>query len=108
MHDWLDWNRARWELGKQAVAEGKEPVDIEGGLEWNGWHSSEASYLPRGNDNRLTVAFTRLWFPGVTGRYALAFSAVPKSEIIGSKSYSQWLLPGAHDFVLLKEQDDEH
>ncbi|HZV33227.1 MAG TPA: glycosyltransferase family 39 protein, partial [Verrucomicrobiae bacterium] len=37
-HDLLAWNTVRWNLGREAVAKGITPADIEGGFEWNGWY----------------------------------------------------------------------
>ena len=108
MHDWLSWNAARWELGRQAVAQGIAPTDIEGGFEWNGWyacadpdHSLVGPARPplRHQGVSLSLPFTQRWFPAVTGQYALAFTQPTNSFVIASKQYTQWL--GASPRVFL-------
>jgi hypothetical protein len=105
-HDWLAWNSARWELGRKAVGEGIDARDIEGGLEWDGWYSPglrlSAPEQPQGLANPLTQSY----FPHLTGRYALAFSQVPRSVIVGKQAYSQWLPPGERHFLLLRDVDE--
>lgn len=107
MHDWLSWNAARWALGERAVAERHiEPFDIDGGLEWNGWHAPDARPEPGPGDGGagLAIGWTRAYFPNVTGRYALSFSELRGGTVIDREPYSQWLLPGAHWFLLVREE----
>jgi hypothetical protein len=113
MHDWLAWNSARWQLGREAVSRGIPATDIEGGFEWDGYYSQgpaawyEASQrrpnsIPRRRLVLLPVnAFA---FPEITGRYALAFS-VPAglpAEVVASQPYSLWLTPGRRAIYVLK------
>jgi len=107
MHDWLAWNAARWELGQQAVANKMiPPTNIEGGFEWDGWFTSADPQRPLANPERtqpvnetpgLNLLLSRYYFPAVNGRYALSFSKLPESEIIGAKSYQLWLPPHRKD-----------
>jgi len=108
LHDWLSWNRARWDLGRQALASlGAQPTDIEGGFEWNGWYAtadpnhSHVGSAPFNNKPGLSLPFTRYYFPEVTGRYALAFSPIQHGTIVASNSYIQWLPPDRKEFLLL-------
>ena len=112
MHDWLAWNAARWELGRQAVANKLiAPTDIEGGFEWDGWFTSADPQRPLANPERtqpanetagLNLLLSRYYFPAVNGRYALSFSKLPESEIIGARSYQLWLPPHRKDLLLLE------
>ena len=113
MHDWLSWNSARWELGRQAVV-GKaiSPGDIEGGFEWNGWYACRepgsppvppAPGHPNINDGSLLLPFTRYLFPQVTGRFALAFTPQPGSVIVAWQLYPVWLPPGKKAFLLVQQ-----
>jgi hypothetical protein len=105
VHDCLAWNRVRWDLGRQALAQSKSPWDIEGGFEWNGWYSCEApKTLPKPTSGGLTMGYARLQFPHVTGRYALAFSIVPGSVSRTSLPYTLWLVPGTREFYFVEEQ----
>jgi hypothetical protein len=104
MHDWLSWNSARWELGREAVHAGIDPRDIEGGYEWNGWHGPDR--LPPWNgglsDAGLDLTFTKNNFWWVTGKYALAFSQQPGTVERDARPYALWLSPGSHRFLLLQ------
>ena len=104
IHDLMAWNSARVALGQRALARGIAPTDIEGGFAWDGWYAENgatdlAPRPPRG----LTLAVTRLFFPHVTGRYALSFSPLPNSRVIDSEPYVQWLIPGEHRFYFVEE-----
>jgi hypothetical protein len=97
MHDWLSWNGARWELGRRAVATRHiDPLEIEGGFEWDGWSSARAL----GSSRQSPSGFD--WFPEVTGRYALSFSIVDNTEMVESLPYRLWLRAGDWHFYLLK------
>lgn len=106
MHDWLAWNAARYELGKRAIARGIAVADLEGGLEWDGWHSPEgAAPLPPGPlaaREGLALAMSKTLFPYLTGRYALSFSPLRGTRIRDAEPYRLWLLPGRREFVLLE------
>jgi hypothetical protein len=117
MHDWLVWNSARWELGRHALTGQVGPLDIEGGLEWNGWYDLQLSGPGRRRSweelfgravqrnssaaQGLTLPQTRTWFPGVRGRLALSFSQEPNTVVIAQVPYHLWLVPGQHIFFLL-------
>jgi hypothetical protein len=123
MHDWLADNAAMWELGRRALARGVDPADVEGGMEWNGWHQS-ADSLPQGRSWRelfailaikrkagppkgLTLESTRVWFPHVSGRYALSFSPLEGTQIVDSEPYVAWLSPGERRVYLLEWKSAE-
>jgi len=53
MHDWLAWNAARWELGRQALAQGIATTDIEGGFEWDGWYACADRTTPGWSPPRI-------------------------------------------------------
>jgi hypothetical protein len=110
-HDWAAWNSARWALGREAVTRNIRPMDIEGGLEWDGWHSREETFTPpaasassNSDANSLTLPFTKSFFPMVSGRYALAFTQPTNSVIIASMPYSTWLPPGKKSFLLVQQK----
>ncbi len=46
-HDYLAWNRARWQaLGDLMTLEHASFADIDGGFEFNGWYAYNANYIP--------------------------------------------------------------
>jgi hypothetical protein len=118
MHDWLAWNAAAWDLGRRAVAGGIDPLDIEGGLEWDGWHEAPrakpqrrswrelfplaVSVQVKSKPKGLTVEWTRVWFPHVTGRYALSFTPIEGAALVDSQRYRMWLSTGERSIYLLR------
>jgi hypothetical protein len=103
MHDWLAWNRARWELGRRALERHIHPWEIEGGVEWDGWFAPEENAEePSRQARRLTLPFTDDWFPHVAGRYALSFSQLSGTQLSDSEPYALWLAPGQRRFFLVR------
>ncbi|HEV2693797.1 MAG TPA: glycosyltransferase family 39 protein [Verrucomicrobiae bacterium] len=113
LHDWLSWNSARWDLGRQAVAaKAVPPADIEGGFEWNGWYTCPEPGSPpvatslghtNQNDGLLLLPFTRFFFPDVNGRFALAFTQPPDSTVVASQPYTLWLPPAHKEFLFVQK-----
>jgi hypothetical protein len=102
MHDCFSWNQARWSLGRQALDQTIRPWEIEGGFTWDGWYSLEAPPSASPIRGGLTMFYTRQRFPHVTGRYALAFSALPAGVIQASQPYRLWFAPGDHSFYFIE------
>jgi hypothetical protein len=111
VHDWLSWNSARWDLGRQALAHGIIATDIEGGFEWNGWFGTvdPARPLPSPNqhprfddESTLALPFSRIYFPQVTGRFALTFTPLPNSAVVAAKKYSLWLSSSPQGFLFVR------
>jgi hypothetical protein len=110
MHDWLSWNSARWALGRRAVARGIAPHDIEGGFEWDGWHSPRAKAVPVPKmpaPLRLTIGYSRLAFPELTGRYAIAFEQPHETTLVDAEPYRLWLAPGRRRLLLVRAEADQ-
>jgi len=99
MHDWLAWNSALWDLGRQAVHAGVNPLVIEGGLEWNGTHWIDGGCPAQPVEGgQFRLERTPQYFPGVRGEQGLAFAPPERSTVRALRPYSQWLLPGEHYF----------
>jgi hypothetical protein len=108
MHDWLAWNRARWDLGNRALSRRIQPQDIEGGFEWDGWHGNVTRDKNPGERQGLALEFLHSWFPHITGRYALSFSELPDSVTVDSEPYTLWLKPGVHRLFLLEYRPEPY
>jgi hypothetical protein len=107
MHDWLAWNAARWELGRRTLARGIPARDIEGGLEWDGWHAPlrwSQRDAQRPPFTGFLLPITKGHFPHVRGRYALSFSPFSATLVRDSEAYTQWLPPGRRQFFLLESR----
>jgi hypothetical protein len=108
MHDWLEWNRARWAVGRSAV--GIHPWQIEGGLEWDGWFAPGpgAPEPPEGlakNSNIRLVSSYDFHFWHVIGDYGLGFKIPEGAHAIRTAPFHLWLVPGQREFYLVQYED---
>jgi hypothetical protein len=99
MHDWLSWNSAWWALGNRVVTHGTEATDIEGGFEWDAWHTS-LSNEKQNKPARFTLHTMRDWF--TRSRYALSFSPLAGTVTEDSEPYGLWLRPDAWKVYLIR------
>jgi hypothetical protein len=51
-HDYLQWNRIRWDMGRSLIAAGVDPLTIVGGFEFNAWHNYDA-FSNRGDSSKV-------------------------------------------------------
>jgi hypothetical protein len=51
-HDYLAWNRIRWELGNELLAQKVDPLSVSGGFEFNGWNNYD-TFRARGNVEKI-------------------------------------------------------
>jgi 4-amino-4-deoxy-L-arabinose transferase-like glycosyltransferase len=51
-HDYMAWNRLRWELGGDLLKQGVDPLTISGGFEFNAWHNYD-TFRARGNIRKV-------------------------------------------------------
>jgi hypothetical protein len=106
MHDWLSWNEARWTLGKNAIASGIHPWEIEGGLEWNGWYGPDNQPgLPpaKGPVAAMIAQYNAdLHFGHIIDRYALGAQQPADMVVRARQPYTVWLPPGNRVFMLLQ------
>jgi hypothetical protein len=105
MHDWLSWNAARWEVGRRALARGIPSADIEGGFEWDGWHSPYVLRQGFPAESRdMVLPGMRDIFPHITGRCALTFAPPAGTVVLDREPYELWLLPGRRYFWLVERR----
>ncbi len=92
LHDYLSWNRVRWELGRSLIAEGVRLEHIEGGLEWDAWHLFYNQ--PRQVLGPLSSPYL-LWYtrvvPELDPKYLVSFSAIPGYTVLRSAPYHSYL-----------------
>jgi 4-amino-4-deoxy-L-arabinose transferase-like glycosyltransferase len=93
-HDYLAWNRARWEAltgltSKQDVS----PRQIDGGFEFNGWNLYAQDY--RREESKS-------WWWVDDDLYVVAFGTIPGYEVVARHSYSRWLPPRTDNILTLR------
>jgi 4-amino-4-deoxy-L-arabinose transferase-like glycosyltransferase len=51
-HDYMAWNRLRWQLGNDLLEQGVDPLTVSGGFEFNAWHNYD-TFRARGNIRKV-------------------------------------------------------
>ena len=85
-HDYLSWNRARWQVLNQLTSTGVPTSKIYGGAEFITWYHFS-------NENK------KFW-EEVTPVYALVAEVKPEYKVVKQVSYSRWL-PGKGNLYLI-------
>jgi hypothetical protein len=91
-HDYLSWNRARWDALDYLVEQKETPPDrIDGGFEFNGWHFDPGS----------EVKPKRRWWV-YDDTYMVTFGPVRGYETIKRFPYDRWLSMDEGSILILK------
>lgn len=103
VHDYVSWNRVRWEIGRDLLAEGVPPEHIEGGFEWHGWRFAYTH--SRRVKAKRTSPFL-LWFaaevPNLDPVYVISFGEIPGYSILRTREFPTHLLRPEARIYLLK------
>ena len=78
-HDYLSWNRVRWNALNELIDSGVPKNQINGGVEYVTWNFFSEDI--------------EKWWEGVTPIYTLVFNSKTGEKIIKAYTYSRWL-PG--------------
>lgn len=81
-HDYLSWNRARWQLVDRLFAKGIKPESIDGGLEVNGLYLYDPAYVTKPGKS---------WYWVKDDQYVLSFVPLPGYHTIDRADASGWL-----------------
>ena len=82
-HDYLAWNRARWEALRVLTEEMKiNPKKIDGGYEFNGWFDYQYTYQPKKGKS---------WWWIEEDLYVVSLGPIPGYEETRKYPYSRWL-----------------
>lgn len=92
-HDYLSWNRARWQA-LDALTRSVSPLEIDGGLEFNGWYGYDLRFRAKQTAD-ISMVHGR--------RYAVTFDRVPGYEIQSRYPFERWLPPGKGEILVLKQ-----
>lgn len=91
-HDYLAWNRLRWEIAAAATGElGIPAAQLSGGYELDGWLRYEST---------VRAGETAIFVP--PRGYMIAFGPAPGFEIVRRHTYPRWLPPGESPLYLLR------
>lgn len=87
--DYLSWNRARWQAGRELVAEGVPALKIDGGFEWLGWHTANEPSVPAGETHaRPGDPWYMYLFLHVEREYVISFSELEGYEGVREVPYT--------------------
>jgi len=97
-HDYLSWNRARWQALHYLIDDLHVPPRlIDGGYEFNGLYNF--------NENlRLSMESEKSWWWVDRDDYVVAFGPIPGYEIMRSFQYARWLPRGKGSICILHKQ----
>jgi len=94
-HDYLCWNRARWQALNNLTTEQRiRPGDIDGGFEFNGWYLYEPNYraIPG-----------KSWWWVVRDNFMITFGPVPGFTEMKRYHFRRWLPPGEGSILILRK-----
>ena len=96
-HDYFAWNRAKW-LAAHDLAEVAHvsPMDIDGGLEFNGWWGYDPQYRDVGG---ITLAGDMRH----GNEYIIAMTYIPGYEVVSRYSFQRWLPAGGGEILVLRK-----
>jgi len=83
-HDYMQWNRIRWDMGRRLLERGVDPLSIVGGFEFNAWYNYD-TFLARGN----IAGVHRWWFD--RRDYVISMSPQAGYEVLEKKEYFSWV-----------------
>ena len=95
-HDYLAWNRIRWQMGNELLARGVDPLQIAGGFEFNAWHNYD-TFRARGQ-----VARVFHWWYDNPG-YLISMDVEPGYQLLRKTEYGSWLHRRPIALYLLKK-----
>jgi 4-amino-4-deoxy-L-arabinose transferase-like glycosyltransferase len=83
-HDYLAWNRIRWDMGRQLLARGVDPLTASCGFEFNAWHNYDA-FRARGNIGKIYY----WWYDRKD--YLIAMAPQEGYRIVQQEEYCSWV-----------------
>lgn len=106
-HDYLAWNRARHEGLGMLLEEGRSVREIDGGVEFNGWHlAPELRTWPSIEDARVGQSPTlKSWWWVVDDRFVASFNPLPGYREKWTIAWASWLGPRRQKLYILERSD---
>ena len=97
-HDYLSWNRIRWQALNNLMQEQITPDRIDGGFEFNGWYLYDPDYPVYQKTQNNEV-----WWWVVKDDYIIAFSPIKGYTAIEQYTLKNWL-PFPSDRILVLQK----
>jgi hypothetical protein len=103
-HDYLAWNRARYDGLAALTARGVPVEAIDGGMEFNAWHlAARLGTWPTDAEARPGQPDTvKSWWWVIDDRYVASFRPLPRYVVHDTRPYRRWLVPGSGRVVILE------
>ena len=95
VHDYLAWNRARWDLLEGLLTAGAAPEEIDGGFEFNGAQTYARDYV---------APAPLSWWWVRDDRWVVAFSSIPGTEERARGTFERWLPPFGSGTIRILER----
>ena len=93
-HDYLSWNRTRWQAIRHLTAIQKIDANrIDGGYEFNGLYTATRDYIQQPGKS---------WWYVNGDDYVIASGPLPGRTVIGEYPVPQWLPLGPRRIVILQ------
>ncbi len=93
-HDYLSWNRARWQaLNNLETEQRVGPDDIDGGFEFNAWYLYDPNYR---------ASPGKSWYFVARDDFMIAFAPVPGFTEMKRYHFQRWLPPGEGSILVLR------
>ncbi len=92
-HDYMEWNRVRWQMLTALEARGVTAERIDGGMEYNAERlAARLRTSPSDAQARRGQAATvKSWWWVIDDEWVVAFGPLDGYEVADSRSYSRWL-----------------
>jgi hypothetical protein len=106
LQDYMAWNRARWQATDRIQSEfNVGPEDIDGGYEFNGWHTSQVFLENSKSPYQVNYGPKGGWV--IRDTYAVSFHPRENFEQIGAVQYYSWLGFEEREILILKRTTDD-
>ncbi len=97
-HDYLAWNRIRWNLGTTLLENKVDPLTLSAGFEFNAWHNYD-TFRSRGNIGKIYY----WWYD--KRDYLISMRPEPGYRVLQKKEYFSWLHRIPIPLYALQKQD---
>jgi len=98
LHDYISWNKGRWNAVDYLFAKGIKPEVIDGGFEFNGLFTYNSARTYEKEREDLS------WWWVVDDEYIIAFNKLPNYSVHKKFSYTTFLPPGKKNILLIKRK----